>query len=114
MEGPDTMERPDTMRPEYMRYENKNSVDLTKVKIDENYFYIPKGGITGRVTIMSDDLTYGIWVKYANGRQDIIFEHEKDNKKLYKIIEGGKRTRRRNKKNNKTKKSRRKSNRRKR
>jgi len=95
---------------EWWKYENAIPININSVKVGENYFYIPgKGEVTGIVEILSDEPQNGILVEYTdvkdptsnNNKQDLILLTE-PNKKLYKLLSGGKKSRR-NRKNKRTK-----------
>lgn len=91
-------------------------IDLNNVKIGDKYFMTAgPGKRTGVVTVLSADYKYGIEVSYDDNKSphNIIFpnipssKYYDENKKLYKIVDGGRRTRQ-NKKSRKARKSRRK------
>lgn len=95
---------------EWWKYENAIPIDINSVKVGEKYFYIPGiGEVTGIVAILSDEPQNGILVEYTdvkdptsnNNKQDVILLTE-PNKKLYKLLSGGKKSRR-NRKNKRTK-----------
>ena len=100
---------------------NGKKVDLkSEVKIGNKYYYVDryKGGKTGVVEAHSNEIEYGIMVKFVDTNEYDIIDKNDSVKFLYYIKEGGKRKSRRNRKSKKGKrsrkarKSRRKSNRR--
>jgi hypothetical protein len=95
---------------EWWKYENETPIDINTIKVGEKYFYLPGMGLkTGIVTILSDEPQNGILVEYTDvkdptsnkNKQDVILLTE-PNKKLYKLLSGGKKSRR-NRKNKTTK-----------
>ena len=103
-------------QPLWYKYLNETPIDLKNVQIGDKYFMSSGDGEpTGLVTVSSDNIRYGIHVNYDDNQisPTVIFpstsgpKYYDKNKKLYKIIEGGRRTRQ-NKKSRKARKSRRK------
>jgi len=103
-------------------YTSQQPIDLRteNVNVNKKYFYTSgPGDRAGVVTILSDELQYGINVEFErNESQDIISENDLGQKNLYHLKEGGnnryksRKNRRKSKKTRISRKNRRKSKRR--